>query len=86
MIIVMFIRSARSALRVLHVGNGWWIDRIGASPLCYGWGFVVSVIAVGALRRGGSYWASLLVALAIIGRRDRILRNSPLLSISLVKE
>lgn len=49
-----------------NVGNAWWIDRIGASPLCYGWGFVVSVIAVGALRRGAAFWPSLLVSLTII--------------------
>lgn len=49
-----------------NVGNAWWIDRIGASPLCYGWGFVVSLIASGALRRGTNYWPSLLVSLTII--------------------
>lgn len=49
-----------------NVGNGWWIDRIGASPLCYGWGFVVSMIAVSALRRGTIYWPSLFVCLTII--------------------
>jgi hypothetical protein len=49
-----------------NVGNAWWIDRIGASPLCYGWGFVVSMIAVGALRRGTNYWASLAVSFTII--------------------
>lgn len=49
-----------------NVGNAWWIDRLGASPLCYGWGFVVSVIAVGALRRGTKYWPSLAVCITII--------------------
>jgi hypothetical protein len=49
-----------------NVGNAWWIDRIGASPLCYGWGFVVSTIAAGALRRGKGYWPSLLISFAII--------------------
>lgn len=49
-----------------NVGNGWWIDQIGASPLCYGWGFVVSMIAVSALRRGTAYFPSLLVSLTII--------------------
>ena len=49
-----------------NVGNAWWIDRIGASPLCYGWGFVVSVIAVGALRRSGNLWPSVVVCLTII--------------------
>lgn len=49
-----------------NVGNAWWIDRIGVSPLCYGWGFVVSVITVGALRREARYWPSLAVSLTII--------------------
>jgi hypothetical protein len=49
-----------------NVGNAWWINRIGASPLCYGWGFVVSVIAAGALRRGTVYWPSLVVSFTII--------------------
>ena len=49
-----------------NVGNAWWIDRIGASPLCYGWGFVVSIIAVGALRRATNYWPSFAVSFTII--------------------
>jgi hypothetical protein len=49
-----------------NVGNAWWIDRIGASPLCYGWGFVVGVIAVGALCKGAHLWLSLVVCLTII--------------------
>lgn len=49
-----------------NVGNAWWIDRLGASPLCYGWGFVVSVIAVGALRRATHLWPSLVVCFAVI--------------------
>jgi hypothetical protein len=49
-----------------NVGNAWWIDRIGASPLCYGWGFVASVIAVSALRRGDRMWVSVVTCGAII--------------------
>lgn len=49
-----------------NVGNAWWIERIGASPLCYGWGFVVSVIAVSALRRDDRLWPSLVVCGVII--------------------
>lgn len=49
-----------------NLGNAWWIDHIGASPLCYGWGFVVSVIAVGALRTARNDWPSLAVCFAII--------------------
>jgi hypothetical protein len=49
-----------------NVGNAWWIDRIGASPLCYGWGFVVSVIAASALRSGKRVWLSILTCALII--------------------
>jgi len=49
-----------------NVGNGWWIDRMGASPLCYGWGFVVSVLVVGALRSGSNLHLTLAVSFTII--------------------
>lgn len=49
-----------------NIGNAWWIDRIGASPLCYGWGLAVSVIAIGALSRGVNFWLSLGLSLAIV--------------------
>lgn len=49
-----------------NVGNAWWIDRIGASPTCYAWGFVVSLIAVPALRRNKRLWSSAVVCGAII--------------------
>jgi hypothetical protein len=49
-----------------NVGNSWWIDRIGASPVCYAWGFAVSVIAVGALRPGVRSLPSLAVCYAVI--------------------
>jgi hypothetical protein len=29
--------------------NNWWIDHLGASPLCYAWGLAVTVIAVRTL-------------------------------------
>jgi len=50
-----------------NVGNGWWIERVGASPTCYAWGFTTSLIALGALRAGQRQWLSLLVNAAIIG-------------------
>ena len=50
-----------------NVGNGWWIGRLGASPMCYVWGFTVTLIAVGALWRGRLAVSSLLVNAAIIG-------------------
>jgi hypothetical protein len=49
-----------------NVGNAWWIERIGVSPLCYGWGFIVSVIAVGALIKGPRYWPSLTICFTVI--------------------
>lgn len=49
-----------------NVGNAWWIDRIGTSPLCYGWGFVVSVIGLAALRRSSHLWLSIAVCFAIL--------------------
>jgi hypothetical protein len=49
-----------------NVGNGWWIDRIGASPTCYAWGFVVSLIAVGALRSRRQLLSSAVVCGVII--------------------
>ena len=50
-----------------NVGNGWWIDRLGASPTCYAWGFAASLIALGALRAGKRERLALLVNGAIIG-------------------
>jgi hypothetical protein len=50
-----------------NVGNAWWIDRIGTSPLCYGWGFVVSLIAVGAWRKVGCLRPSIVLCFTIIG-------------------
>jgi hypothetical protein len=49
-----------------NLGNAWWIDRIGASPLCYVWGFVISIVAVGALRSGAHLYRALTVCLTII--------------------
>ena len=48
-------------------GNSWWIDRLGKSPECYAWGFVVSTIAVGALWTGKRLLLSTLVVGLIIG-------------------
>ena len=47
-------------------GNGWWIDRLGASPVCYSWGFVVSMISIGALRPGALICPSIAVNFVII--------------------
>jgi hypothetical protein len=49
-----------------NIGNAWWKDLIGASPLCYAWGFVVSVIAASALRSGKWLWVSILTCAVII--------------------
>ncbi|MEW6130241.1 MAG: hypothetical protein AB1757_24615 [Acidobacteriota bacterium] len=47
-------------------GNGWWIDRIGASPMCYIWGFVVTLISLSALKSKAPIWLSLLINSAIL--------------------
>lgn len=49
-----------------NVGNAWWIDRLGASPVCYGWGFVVSIIALSALRKGANLRLSGILCFTII--------------------
>ncbi|HJQ67890.1 MAG TPA: hypothetical protein VKA70_02895 [Blastocatellia bacterium] len=49
-----------------NAGNGWWIDRLGASPVCYGWGFAVSMISLGALRPGALFRPAIAVSYAII--------------------
>src|SRR5205085_7058073 len=50
-----------------NVGNGWWIEHVGASPTCYAWGFAASLVALGALGAKKREWLSLLVNGAIIG-------------------
>jgi hypothetical protein len=50
-----------------NVGNGWWIERIGASPTCYAWGFIVSLIAVSAIMSKSRPLASLLLCGTILG-------------------
>ena len=50
-----------------NVGNGWWIERIGTSPTCYAWGFIVSLIAVSAIMSKSRSLASLLLCGTILG-------------------
>lgn len=48
--------------------NIWWIDRIGASPACYGLGFFVSVVALASLFAKSRQWQSIaLCYLVVIG-------------------
>jgi len=49
-----------------NVGNGWWIDVLGASPLCYAWGFLVSVLVLGAIRSRANLALSLLTSFTIV--------------------
>ena len=49
-----------------NAGNGWWIERIRASPVCYVWGFAAGVISVSALRSSRLIWPSIAVCSAII--------------------
>ena len=48
-------------------GNGWWIERLGASPTCYAWGFASSLLALGALWASKRQWQTLIVSGSIIG-------------------
>jgi hypothetical protein len=49
-----------------NAANGWWIDRIGASPECYAWGFVVTSLLVGSLAAGKRQLITLGVSLLIV--------------------
>jgi len=49
-----------------NVGNRWWINVLGASPVCYGWGFLISVLVVGAISRRANLGLTLLVSLTIV--------------------
>jgi len=49
-----------------NVGNGWWIERLGASPMCYVWGLAVSVVAISAMTSGKHIRISLGVVVTII--------------------
>lgn len=50
-----------------NAGNGWWIDTIGASPVCYTWGTVVSGLAVSSLESGSRTAATALLCAAVVG-------------------
>ena len=65
-VLMSFVPLAPHCL-CFNVGNGWWIERLGASPTCYAWGFAASLIAFGALAAGRREWLSLAVNAAIIG-------------------
>lgn len=47
--------------------NAWWMDRLGQSPMCLGWGFVASLVALGALVRRSHVRAALGASGAITG-------------------
>jgi len=49
-----------------NVGNGWWIERLGASPTCYAWGFVVTLIAVSAIKYKARLFPSLMLCGVIL--------------------
>ena len=53
--------------RCYNVANAWWIDRIGASPECYVWPFLVSIIMMASIRAGKNQAISLLVCGLIAG-------------------
>lgn len=43
----------------LNVVNAWWIGALGASPMCFAWGFVAAVLGVATLEGRGRTWLSL---------------------------
>ena len=49
-----------------NFGNGWWIDRIGVSPVCYAWGMMVSLISIGGIATGRWILHAILINSAII--------------------
>jgi hypothetical protein len=50
-----------------NVVNGWWIDRIGKSPECYVWAFVVSAILIGTLQSGRYVAPALVISTLVVG-------------------
>lgn len=50
-----------------NAANAWWIDRLGASPQCYVWGFATTIIAASALLKATRPRASIAICYAIIG-------------------
>jgi hypothetical protein len=44
--------------------NVWWIETLGASPMCFGWGFVNTVLSVGVLSGRGRR-AGMLLSLGV---------------------
>lgn len=49
-----------------NAANAWWIDRVGDSPECFIWGYVVSLIAFGAIGREPRQWISGAIIISII--------------------
>jgi len=49
-----------------NAANAWWIDRAGNSPECFVWGFVVSLVAFGAMGREPRQWISSAIIISII--------------------
>lgn len=65
LLVMSFVPLAPHCL-CYNAANAWWIDRIGASPECYVWGYTVSLIAIGACRGRAGQRASAAVSMAII--------------------
>lgn len=43
----------------LNVVNEWWMHALGASPMCFAWGFVAAVLGTATLEGRGKAWLSL---------------------------
>lgn len=48
-----------------NMANAWWIDRLGASPVCYAWGVAVSIVASAAMCTGRFIRSSIILCSAI---------------------
>lgn len=66
-VVVMLLVPIAPHCVCYNVANGWWIERLGASPVCYAWGLAVGAISTGAIRSGARAWLSIAVCFAIIG-------------------
>ena len=47
--------------------NAWWVANLGASPMCYAWGFAAALVALSAESSGARPLPSLIVNGAIVG-------------------
>jgi hypothetical protein len=51
----------------INPANGWWVARLGASPMCYAWAFAAALVAFSTESAAGRPLPALLVNGAIVG-------------------